>query len=340
MKKENLFRPSFKHSISTVFVKQFEAVLQSKGFDITKMIKAVGISDAVLKHLDSRITPHQFSAFVRGMVYLTNDEFLTCGAGPVPSGHFKEMARQALNFPNIHSVYLHMCNYFNATLDWLKVSFHIHDQYAEIQFHWLKHNSEKEKRLLKEVMTISWHRFPSWLAGENVAMKKVCMDYAKPTHSKEYLLMYPCEVTFENKSLSLRIDKSFLELPIVQTDKTLISYLKTMPLNWFSKQSFLPDINKKVINAIEISNEPGAISIEDVASQLHMCSRTLRRKLDANDTSFQAIKDEIRRDISIEMLLDKKALAEIAHYTNFSDVSAFSRAFKKWTGISPSAYLK
>lgn len=233
-----------------------------------------------------------------------------------------------------------MCNFYNATLDWLKLSLKMHEHYAEVKFQWLRQNDNIERRLLKEIMTILWHRFPSWLVGKNIQLSQVTMDYARPPHFSEYFLMYPCEVIFNSDIVSLKIKREYLELPIVQTENTFLDYLKKVPLNWFSKQVYLPDINKEVIAVIENTSEIGSLSIEDVAQQLNMCSRTLRRKLDANSTSFQAIKDEIRRDISIAMLIDKKSLAQIAYETNFSDVSAFSRAFKKWTGISPSAYVK
>lgn len=330
----------FKHSISTTFVQQFEAVLKKNGVCTASSTKVAGISESVLKHAESRITPTQFSVFIREMVYLTNDEFLACGVSPVPLGHFRKMAKQALELPNLYVVYMHMCNYYNSTLDWLKVNIQMHADCAEIQFKWLKKNSANEMRMLKEVTAISWHRFPSWLVGKNIGLKRLDLDFPAPKHQKEYSLMYPCEVTFDNSLLLMKIDKDYLKLPVVQNEKNLQTYLNQVPLNWFSKQTFIPSINKKVISFIETTEELGSMSIENVADQLNMCSRTLRRKLDANGTSFQVIKDDIRRDISINMLLEQKSLAEIAYYIGFSDISAFSRAFKKWTGVSPSAYVK
>jgi AraC-like DNA-binding protein len=59
----------------------------------------------------------------------------------------------------------------------------------------------------------------------------------------------------------------------------------------------------------------------------------------AEGTSYQQIKDGIRRDMSIELLADtRRSVADIAGQVGFNDASSFSRAFKEWTGVPPAAY--
>jgi AraC-like DNA-binding protein len=70
-----------------------------------------------------------------------------------------------------------------------------------------------------------------------------------------------------------------------------------------------------------------------------MTPQTLRRRLQEEGHGFQAIKDNLRRDMSIEYLARPDlTLIEIAERVGFSETSTFHRAFKSWTGVAPGEY--
>lgn len=88
------------------------------------------------------------------------------------------------------------------------------------------------------------------------------------------------------------------------------------------------------------SKEGPTLPFESVAAQLGMTRQTLRRHLLLQEgVGFQTIKDQWRRDVSISLLTEfTLSIAEIARQTGFSETSAFHHAFKKWTGLTASAY--
>ena len=69
-----------------------------------------------------------------------------------------------------------------------------------------------------------------------------------------------------------------------------------------------------------------------------MSPQTLRRHLREEGTSFQELKDHLRRDLAIYQLGSDLPIQRIAERLGFSEPSAFHRAFKKWTGLTPGAY--
>ncbi|MBA5761070.1 helix-turn-helix transcriptional regulator [Vibrio sp. 404] len=78
------------------------------------------------------------------------------------------------------------------------------------------------------------------------------------------------------------------------------------------------------------------ITLEKVALELYMSARTLNRKLQQQGVSFRRLYDKYRLEQSLKMLNQQNAsVTHIAHEMGFSDSSAFSRAFKRWTGDSP-----
>jgi AraC-like DNA-binding protein len=78
-----------------------------------------------------------------------------------------------------------------------------------------------------------------------------------------------------------------------------------------------------------------------VATLFELHPQTLRRRLSAEGTTFKQLKSDIRRDTALHFL-SKGAISieEVAHRAGFSEASAFIRAFKGWTGLTPYAYRK
>lgn len=77
-----------------------------------------------------------------------------------------------------------------------------------------------------------------------------------------------------------------------------------------------------------------------VAQQLHCSERTLQRQLKSHGLNFQVIVDEYRLEKSQAYLRQGKRFSEIAERLNYADQSAFSRAFKRWSGLTPTQYMK
>ena len=81
--------------------------------------------------------------------------------------------------------------------------------------------------------------------------------------------------------------------------------------------------------------------LKEVASALDVHPQTLRRRLSAEGITFQEIKNQLRRDTALHLLGKQGVnIEEIAYRSGFSESSAFIRAFKSWTGVTPYTYRK
>ena len=80
-------------------------------------------------------------------------------------------------------------------------------------------------------------------------------------------------------------------------------------------------------------------ALSDVAAQLAMGPRTMQRRLAERDKTYQALVDEARRQMAQKLVAGSSySLSEIAFLTGFSEQSAFTRAFKRWSGQTPGSY--
>jgi AraC-like DNA-binding protein len=83
----------------------------------------------------------------------------------------------------------------------------------------------------------------------------------------------------------------------------------------------------------------GGVNEIQVAAAQHMSRRTLQRKLRDEGTSYARELDGVRRELAERFIRDRSlTLSEITYLLGFAEISSFSRSFKRWTGIAPSAY--
>lgn len=95
----------------------------------------------------------------------------------------------------------------------------------------------------------------------------------------------------------------------------------------------------RVSSLIKVHLARGKVGVETVAGQLNMSRYTLHKKLRQEGVTFAALLEQVRREQAITYMKDKsKPLVEIAEQLGFSELSAFSRAFKRWMGTPPAEY--
>ena len=101
------------------------------------------------------------------------------------------------------------------------------------------------------------------------------------------------------------------------------------------------DMSEQVKRRIHLLLGSGDISAERVAGPMNISQRHLRRKLSQEGTSYEQLADEVRREAALRMIADGQlSLTSIAYELGFLDPSSFTRAFRRWTDMSPTAYRR
>ena len=128
------------------------------------------------------------------------------------------------------------------------------------------------------------------------------------------------------------------ELPLIHSDAYLNKVLlKSCETALADKKRDVNDLRTKVENAISSMLPHGTVLVEDVARSLGMSKRTLARRLSDEGLNFTEILQQLRRDLAIRYLEDRKLhVSKIAWLVGFREVSSFTHACKRWTGKSPS----
>ncbi|RKF18021.1 AraC family transcriptional regulator [Alginatibacterium sediminis] len=176
--------------------------------------------------------------------------------------------------------------------------------------------------------------------GAPIHSIKLSLPYPKPTYATRYADIFNCEIEFDSPMMEWQFDASILAMDIPSANAATLS---TCIQSCEQIQSKLRGAHKtsERIAALLLSRPGQYPSIEQTALEFGMSSRTLRRHLDKENSSYSAIVADTRFAVASQYLEQHQlSLDEIASRVGFSDVSNFRNAFKKWAGLSPSQYRK
>jgi AraC-like DNA-binding protein len=168
---------------------------------------------------------------------------------------------------------------------------------------------------------------------------RVSFRHAAPADVGEHELFFGCDVQFEAPFDGLTLSTSTLDSKLLLADDALSTFLVGQLEQLARKLVSSEPLSDKVRGAISRLLPGGAPNLEAVAAALAMSPRTLQRQLSAADTSFARLVDETRHHLATELLAHgDRPVAEISFILGFSEPSAFHRAFKRWTGTTPTLY--
>ena len=190
-------------------------------------------------------------------------------------------------------------------------------------------------------LTIGIMSMAKALTGCDVSDSQIDFDFPKPEGFERFMAKFPHhQFRFDQPHLVLSFNKQYLGNKLVHADpiasQIAINQCET-ELSAFGERHRLAMRVRDILT----HSEQHYLSIEAVAERLHMSDRTLKRQLATEGTSFSTLVDEVRYRHATSLLSRTDfTLEQIADELGYSDVANFSRAFKRWSGRSPSNWRK
>ena len=302
-------------------------------------LERAGISPFLLTAPHGRVTVEQFATLYRLLVNEHDDETPGFFARPLRGGTLKLLCLSLLEAPTLQVALHRYTLFFRIVLDDFGYEYSVEDDQVRVAL--VERQPLAGSRILiHELMLKLFHGIASWMIARKIPPILMECAYAQPAHSADYLYFYPGKVLFDRPETAIYFDRALLDQPIRQTKQHLGAFLRRAPADWFYV-SFADRLVSHRVREHLSRNLAASGAVKDVAAALHMSVRTLSRRLAAEGTHFQAVKDEFRRDFAIQALTrTQRPLLGISDDLGFEDLACFSRAFKAWTGNSPAAYRR
>ncbi len=287
---------------------------------------------------EERLSLSQFARLINGCWQLVESESAGFTARPVKLGSFAMMNHAALNCPNLRRALLRSIRFFRLISDELRIELRERGDLAALEFSHANLLGLDDRAFIESLVTI-WLRWSSWLIGRQILPERAEFAFAPPSYADEYPEIFACDVYFEAAANRLIFPSRYLDLAPVRNEAQLDEYLARAPSTLMIHYKGERSLSAQVKNILVSAAYTEGMTAEDVAAELDMPAATLRRSLRAEGNGFQELKDGVRREAAVRLLLDTDlSINDIADRTGFSEASAFHRAFRRWTGLAPGQF--
>ncbi len=196
-------------------------------------------------------------------------------------------------------------------------------------------------RQAAEMNLAGWISFVRWVSAAPPAPLRVEFRHTAPADTREHQRIFGCPVLFGRPRHAVAFAPCVLELPLARPDAE-VRQLMEMHAQRLLKglaESDDPVCRARAYIATRLS--AGELSLADVAGHLGMTERALQRKLQGQGLSFRTLLDDVRRDQAERLLRNPSfSVGDAAFLLGFSEQSAFQRAFRRWTRVSPGTYRR
>jgi AraC-like DNA-binding protein len=172
------------------------------------------------------------------------------------------------------------------------------------------------------------------LLGEHSTLLKVVFARPQPLEPQPYRDLFCARLRFDSDHSALYLPKRLLDLPVPGANPKVRRQLEAQV-----DAAAGTDLVVRLHRALRVLLLNGETSGDSVAQQLAMHRRTLHRRLTAQGTTFQQVLDDVRWNLSRQLLGHTTlTLDKVASATGYADTSTFVRAFHRWSGTTPAKW--
>ncbi len=327
------------YSVSVYFARAVLKNAVAQGLDPISLLRKTRISPRLLLEDNARISVERFADLQVNTMVAMEDEALGYVARRMPIGCWSMMCHAVIGSETLGQAMARYCRFYQLFEFGAYPHFDVDGEAARIEVQTVE--SVKPDPYMTELLLFNAHRFSSWLIREHLPLQVANLAYPPAAQISDYRAMFLGNpVAFEQPASEIVFSSALLDKRVVQTEQSLRHFLRHPVLMLLTESYAKASWTARVRETVH-QNLADMPELNDVAALLEVHPQTLRRRLSAEGTTFKEIKSQVRRDTAL-YFLGKQGLSieEIAHRAGFSESSAFIRAFKGWTGVTPYTYRK
>lgn len=189
---------------------------------------------------------------------------------------------------------------------------------------------------LNEAIVAGWLTYGRWITGSHAGVKAARFQHQAPEALDDYRALFGCVPTFGAADNALVFDRALLELPLIQHDDGLRQLMEQQAQNLLNQMHADRSVSSRVLDAIRVGLPRGVFGSAEIARAIATSERSLRRQLQEEGSNFRALIAQVREELARIYLADGAlSVLDIALLLGYTEQSAFSAAFRNWTGMSP-----
>lgn len=329
--------------VSAAFLRDIVFFAASKGADVAALCASADLPPGSLSAPDAMIQGSRAEALWRAAVRATKDDdlglHLGAAAHPSSLGLIAPVLFHSTDFRGaVHK----LATYSRLLLSSVAIELELLGRgRGTIRFPLLAHDSYVRRAprqpmecTLAAVLTIGRQ-----LLGKPLPIFEVRFRHEAPAVTRAHATLFSAPVRFGQEVDEVILEDVVFEWPVLLSDPMLLESHENRVREALQRAVAGKPVTERVRQAIGLLLRGELPSIEQVAARLDTSARSLQRALVDEGTSFRDLLDAVRKDLALEHLRSPDtSLAQVALLLGFSEPSAFHRAWKRWTGMTPRAY--
>ena len=325
-------------TIDAIWVKLVANRLERQGLSATELLQRAEVKPYVLNQKSARIPFYQHAALLDLAAKATENgcfglDLAANEGDPRDNGL---LAYTALSSKTLGEALKVVERYFHVLNEAIDVGVEFSPREVTVDYH-LSYARLAAPRQAIEFGAANLVRSLRFLTNTRLSPGEVRFHHSRNHEIAKFERFFGCPVRFGTRHNSLTFSRRQLALPLATADKRLhgllTGYCEEILAN---REDTSPDLRHRVERIIAKLLCRGEAGTEAVAHELGMSVRTLARRLGELRESFGQILDELRHDLALRYLRDPNlSLSQIAFLLGYSELSALSHAFKRWTKTTP-----
>ncbi len=319
-------------SVSVLLVRPLVTAVDPAGLDA--FWAATQLTPQLVADDDARISSVQRAAAWAEAVRLTGDPMLPLRiAAAMPAGTFGIAEHACRAAPTLGEALRQWVRYLNLLDDTVAVDFEVEEDRAVLR---VERETEPPAPPSRELRWALIARYARELSAAS-PFRPIAVELAHPgpDDAGPYRAWFEAPVEFGASATRLVLPRDALAARLVPPDPAPLAILGRAAAEVAHQAAADPPMTQRVKRALAEALRSDDAQVEAVAKQLGLAVRSLQRRLKDEGTSFQVVREDVRRALAQRYLDAGLATVEIAFLLGLSDPAAFARAFKRWTGMTP-----
>lgn len=282
--------------------------------------------------------PEELAQISRRVKLVMGDEFCGFTQAGCRLGSFRLMCELCVLSETLEDALRRAFRFYDVLTEELKFSIAVRKDTCIIEVDGCQRDGQ---RFLGEWWTLLWHRLSQWLIGEEIPIITAEFAHAPIGSPLEYMEVFGSNIAFGAQSTRIVFPAKFLQRNIVKGASELEQFLSPQSVDLVST----PGVHKSVRSLVKaklrshLERSQSLPTLEMVAAEYGMCGQTLRRRLEAEGTSYRELKTEVRREVVLKCLGDAEIpISRVSLIAGFAEPNGLARAVRLWAGVSPREY--
>ena len=329
----------FTYTVPIQRMQAFAGLAARRGWDVDSLMRSAGVSPLLLTQDRSRVTTQQASSLVWQLLRTTGDELFGLSVAAVPPGTVRMLGFALLGAADLGQALQRFQSFKHALpgIPPVLVGTDADDKVTTVSID--LSGIPDPLDLLVDTSLAAMHRTMGWATKGRIPLQRIEIPHPHPPNVDDYDIVFGAPIVFCAARPALVFPSNVLAAPIMRSDLELDQFLRNAPAQIMSRRDYAVSLTDRVRRMIERGLSSRWPTPDDIADRLAMSPQTLRRKLGDENTSLSRIREDILRDAAITSLAStQESIAALSTRLGFSEPSAFTRAFRRWTGCAPGTY--